>query len=244
MLETHYPTQAVCPRLVAALYTEAARLDVAWRRGCPDLPDDLDSRMVAAVLRTMAKRGRSLRPTPTDAHQTCREALGILRSFWQRNARRDWGRAVHQRGKLAPLSLSTPLAGADEPSSGLYGGDPLAGETGRAAVDHLVRTEHLTDETAMALVLHWAGYGWDEVVVLLARRGRPVQHAQVRQWGARYGERCRESLHQEWNGARRAPRQRQRSGGTSGASAASFLTFFQHLSHHLAHLGSESLERN
>ena len=43
MTATHfpYPSQAVCPRLVSALYTEAARLDQRWRQGCPDLPDDL-----------------------------------------------------------------------------------------------------------------------------------------------------------------------------------------------------------
>lgn len=193
MLAALYPTQSVCPRLVSALYAEAARLDAAWRRGCPNLPNDLDSRMVAAVLRELDRRKYRL-------HQLCRsndalvqEARALLRLFWQRNARRDWARA-QRRQPVVSLDTLTH----DEPRQSLYATDLWGGEAGRAALDHLVHVECLRPETAAALVLHFAGYSWDEVVSLLTRRGLAVSHEQVRQWGVRYGERCRKSLRQAW----------------------------------------------
>ena len=71
---SHYPAQPVGTRLVEKLYQAAARQEARWRNA--RLQDDFSSRVVAATLRHLDRRGYPLSPQADPTLE--RKALGYL----------------------------------------------------------------------------------------------------------------------------------------------------------------------
>lgn len=182
-----YPAQSVSPALIERLYAVAEAMERRW--AAAGLPDTLGSRMVAAALRCLDKRGYRLDPKTqeeADALQTA--ALHVLRIFFRRNARRDAARTAQARqsGKQPCASLDTLPGESWHPSDNLYAGDLRGGETGRAVVAFLMRELEYPPARAWAFVLRAGERPWDDVAFLLGEMGYPVAPERLRQWQTRH----------------------------------------------------------
>jgi hypothetical protein len=189
--------------LVDHLYRVAEALERRWVSA--QLADDFASRMIEAVLRFLAKtrrsghRGRLIEPTTVDLSR----ASSLLYQFWIRNARRDAARAAASHGRGTRIR-TVPLAPEDtdrERSATLYSGladDLLAGETGRIALEVLLRSG-VPARHALPYIWRQSGRTWDDVEFLLHEHlGVPSNQAQLRQWARRQFDRFDATLRAEF----------------------------------------------
>jgi hypothetical protein len=191
-----YPVQPVHPELVERLYTEVDRLACrAARQSYLPLPQDLDSRMVAATLRYLDQQGVCLSPrTPEARAELQKRALYTLHYRWNKTTLRDYKRASQ---KAFIESLETKEGDAWEPVSDLYGNscedatpfpgeDLLAGETGRLVLAILKREFELTEERALTVLFMGTLGKFPLVEEAFREMGRPVSApAYLRKWAGR-----------------------------------------------------------